>query len=284
MEATIFDHEKHKRILVVNDDGIEAPGLKSLVKELLKKNFDVRVVAPAEEKSAQSHSITIHSLIVVEPFHFESRELESIIAFKVHGTPADCVKIALSKLLNDWKPHLLLAGINRGNNAGMNVIYSGTVACALQGTIKGVPSAALSLDHPVTYPSQQDEWPYDLAAHLAIPLVNTILDQKLPDGVFLNINFPNVLPSQVLGLKITRQGTSRFEEEFLQQESSKGKQVYLVKGRMKIMDTKEDFDTFALRKGWITITPLSWASDVFESEWVSQELHSWPIFNNSEHK
>eukprot|EP01114_Cavostelium_apophysatum_P015856 TRINITY_DN4405_c0_g1_i2.p1 TRINITY_DN4405_c0_g1~~TRINITY_DN4405_c0_g1_i2.p1 ORF type:complete len:167 (+),score=13.36 TRINITY_DN4405_c0_g1_i2:90-590(+) len=136
-----------KNILVVNDDGIEAPGLKALVAAILARNadsskpftFDVRVFAPAEEQSAKSHSITVHGNIVVKVHHFQEPALAAVKAKKVYGTPADCSKLALNPQVfgTEFMPNIVLSGINRGNNAGFNVQYSGTVAAATEATLLG---------------------------------------------------------------------------------------------------------------------------------------------------
>eukprot|EP01118_Nematostelium_gracile_P004502 TRINITY_DN15270_c0_g1_i1.p1 TRINITY_DN15270_c0_g1~~TRINITY_DN15270_c0_g1_i1.p1 ORF type:complete len:287 (-),score=70.04 TRINITY_DN15270_c0_g1_i1:86-907(-) len=269
-----MEQPERKRILLVNDDGIDAPGLVELPRVLIS-HYDVRVVAPAVEKSAQSHSITIHNVLIVEKHLYGSPELANIFSYRVHGSPADCVKIALGKILEDWDPQLIISGINKGNNAGSNVSYSGTVAAAMEGVINRKKAIALSLDHPKTYPSKEDKWPYDMSARLALPIIDKIINQVIPEDFLLNINFPNCEENQVKGIKITKQGTSRFVEEFITQEFSAEKQIYFVKGRMQISDSEDIYDTVALRQGWMTITPLTRKVDIFQSEWVQNELKNW---------
>jgi len=259
-----------KKVLVTNDDGINAQGLHALVHELHAQNkYDIRVCAPEKEQSAVSHAVTVRKPLYAEAV--ELPNLSSVKAFSISGTPADCVRLALlSNIIDGFKPDIVLSGINRGNNCGFNVVYSGTVGGALEGAIFGIPSVALSLNHPATYPSPNDIWRFDVAAQEAIPIIDEILarssDGSYPflNSIVINVNFPSVaVKEEIKGVKLTKQGVSRFKEEFFEDTKSQGaRRCYKMKGVMRLMDPDDTYDTFAMDAGWITLTPIGARSDL----------------------
>jgi len=288
MEGTVNRQEK-KKILVVNDDGIEAPGIKELLLHLINaKKYNIRVIAPSTEQSAKSHSISIHGCLEAEPYQYSSEPLSSLIAYRVFGTPVDCVKLALAKLLDGFKPDLVISGINKGNNAGLNTLSSGTVGAAVEARVKGLNAVAFSLDHPATYvsgtPHLQDNWNYPLAAKKGLSIIEDILHHNVFEGVLLNVNFPNVrTEEEIKGFKKTRQGWSGWTDVYMEGPKQGEKRSFVIKGLVNLKDESNEYDTFAMRNGWITVTPLGVHFDPYHlSDYVKcfTDLDSWSIFKN----
>ncbi len=232
------------RILVSNDDGIYADGLRALVKEL-RKEHEVHVVAPEYEQSAIGHAITIHSPLRVHKVY----EGDSFFGYAVGGTPADCVKIALKSLLN-FTPDMVISGINQGGNYATNIIYSGTVSAATEGRICGIPSFAVSYNHFEKKEGFKD------AAQYAASIVQEVHALSLPANVFLNINYPDLPKEKVKGVKITPQGSSRFVEEFEKRKDPRGNDYYWMAGEMETGDNDINTDYHFIKEGYITITPV----------------------------
>lgn len=240
-----------KQILVTNDDGLSAPGLTTLVQELRRSGrYELRVVAPQREQSGVGHCITLH-----EPLYAEAAELPGelapVPAFKVSGTPADCVKLAITNLFPEFKPDLVLSGINRGPNVGMNVLYSGTVAGALEACINGLPALALSLEEP-----RQGLWHFALASELSLPLIEAVLERGLPPWTALNVNIPNRPQRDLRGRRLTRQGLSGFQEYYVEEGPEGPRRRFRLEGTLRYRDEDEEIDAVALRAGWISVTPL----------------------------
>jgi len=299
-------------VLVVNDDGIHAPGLHSLLKKLLHafprvdgKDDGVRKVnffvsCPEREMSASSHSVTVRNPIFVEPIELPG-ELSVLKSFAVSGTPVDCVRMAIctdifcesessgSSSSSDhlpvykFKPDLVLSGINRGNNAGLSIVYSGTVAGAREAAIMGFPSIALSLDHAPTYPSDQDKWDYDMAADLSLPIINHMLDsvekKEVPQNFFLNVNIPNVTHvSEIQGVKLTTQSLqTKWIESYREITSSRGyRREFLLSG-IPISESNVNSDGGALSKNYVSVTPLHLSSSVIDSPFLPA-MKGWSVF------
>jgi 5'-nucleotidase len=252
-------NEKKPYILVTNDDGINAPGINALVLQL-RKIGDVIVVAPDTERSAVGHAITLSDPLRV--VNFSKNGIWS--GFGVSGTPADCVKIAVNALL-DRKPDIIVSGINLGSNTGINVIYSGTVSAATEGTILGIPSIAISL---TTYIDPIFETPGKFARNI----VKLVLEKGLPDGTLLNINVPNLYESEIKGIAITRQGRARFAEVFDKRIDPKNKVYYWLAGSKEEMQEAEDVDDEAIKRNEISITPIKY--DLSDYEFM-RELKNW---------
>ncbi len=232
-------------ILLCNDDGIQASGIISMAKQLSKIG-KVTVAAPDSERSAASNSLTLSSPLRVQKTDFPA-EVEN--AYAISGMPADCAKIALSTLL-ETKPDIVVSGINRGPNMCVDVFYSGTVAAAFEGAFKGILAFSVSLD---SFDSGAD---FDLAAERAAKTIKKLFDQKVPTGHVYNINLPNIPADELKGTKITRQGKVDYREKYIRREDPYGKPYYWIQGNPEIVDEDDDCDIVAVKKGFISITPL----------------------------
>lgn len=251
------------RILLTNDDGIHAPGLAALAKEI-KKIADVIIVAPATEMSAVGHAITLSDPLRVNEYFIDSK----FFGYAVRGTPADCVKIAYWALLQDQpKPDLLISGINLGSNTGINTIYSGTVSAATEGAILKIPSIAISLT-TFTKPD------FSIAAEFARNLVPVVMRQTLPTGVYLNVNIPAVPQDQIRGVQITRQGMANYRERFHIQQDPRGQKFYWLTGEKETIEIDEDVDDRAILQNKITITPVHYDMTCYA---FIPELKKWNI-------
>jgi 5'-nucleotidase len=231
------------RILVSNDDGIHAPGIRALY-DAVKDLGDVHVVAPEAERSAVGHAITLTDPI-------KTRAIQRDGAFfgrAVDGTPADCVKLAVYALL-EKKPDIVISGINLGPNAGISVIYSGTVSAATEGTILGIPSMAVSLNTFV-----DPHW--ETAAHYARAFATKIAASGLPPETLLNVNVPNVPLSEVRGVRVTKMGRSRFVETFDRRTDPRGNVYYWMDGVLEMLGAKQGTDLEALEENFVSITPI----------------------------
>ena len=234
------------RILLTNDDGYQAVGIKKLYDELIKI-AEVVMIAPERENSAVGHAITVFEPIKV----FELKEGEKIYGYAVNGTPADCVKLGLVAIYKK-KPDLVISGINAGPNTGTNIIYSGTVSAATEGTIFGIPSIAISI-------SIRNSLEIKFAAEFTARLAKTIHKRKLPAGTLLNVNIPALPKEQIKGVKITRQGESKFKEVFLKRIDPLGRTYYWLDGGEDVyIDKDEDIDAIALKNGFVSITPITY--------------------------
>jgi len=233
------------RILLTNDDGIYAPGLWALYREL-RDDFEVRIVAPEVEMSAVGHAITLASPLRVR----EIRRNGAFYGYGVSGTPADCVKIAVQEIL-DTPPDVVLSGINLGANVGVNVLYSGTVSAATEGAFFGIRSAAISLN-------TRKEPDFDFAACFSREIIGFMQRQGLRHGTALNVNIPALPPERIAGVSITRQGVGRFRERFERRVDPRGNVYYWLSGETPSEDEARDADTAALKRDMITITPISY--------------------------
>ena len=230
-------------VLVSNDDGIDAAGIQALVRALVGLGT-VAVVAPFEEQSAVGHGITVRMPMRAHEWTFRG-DLEAVWARAVTGTPADCVKIAVQKLL-PRPPDLVVSGINHGPNTAVNVIYSGTVSAATEAAILGVP--ALAVSHGEWRPES-----FDAAGRVARDMAERVLTDGLPPGVLLNVNVPGGEPR---GMRTTRQARSRWEERFEERRDPMDRPYYWLGGRFVDLDDGADTDTAAVAAGFVSVTPL----------------------------
>jgi 5'-nucleotidase len=252
---------KKLRILVSNDDGIDAPGIEALVKEL-KKLGEVIVVAPDKQRSAVGHAITMNYPLRVSKFQRNG----AFFGYAVEGTPADCVKLAIRSLL-ETKPDLLVSGINHGSNTAINIIYSGTVSAATEGTILGIPSIAVSL---TTW--QEPDFRY--AAKFSRKLAAFVAEHGLPDGTLLNVNVPAVDEKHIKGVRVTRQGKTRWDDTFEVRLDPNNKEYYWLKGSLEVMDHAADTDEIAVMNNFISVTPIYYDLTDYA---VLQKMKSWDI-------
>lgn len=233
-------------ILITNDDGVYAPGIKHLWK-VLSKFADLIVVAPATEQSAVSLSITIRHPLRIEKVEWPSTEEAQI--WSINGTPADCVKLALGVILPS-PPKLIVSGINRGTNAGRNVLYSGTCAAIVEGTMHNIPGVAFSVfDY-----SNPD---YENADSYILPIVQYILENPLPSGTFLNVNFPKKSEGKIKGIRLAKQGKEYWVENPEHREHPmEGSSYYWLGAKLAEFPEEEDSDIALLKEGYATAVPI----------------------------
>lgn len=236
---------RRPRILVCNDDGIDAPGIIALARAL-RPLGEVTVVAPDKQQSAVGHAITMNYPLRVSRVHRNRR----FFGLAVEGTPADCVKLAVRTLLPE-KPDLVVSGINHGSNTAISIIYSGTVSAATEGTILGIPSIAFSL---TTY----DRPDFRFAAEFAFTLSSHVLKRGLPPSTLLNVNIPAVAKKDIRGVKITRQGKSFWDDTFEVRRDPNNKEYYWLTGELEVLDHAEDTDQIAVMNNFVSITPIQY--------------------------
>lgn len=259
-----------KRILLTNDDGLASPGLTTLVHELLRTGlYDLRVAAPSAEQSGVGHCITLHQPLYAEAVTLPD-SLSGVPAFKVDGTPADCVKLAITNLFPGFEPDLVISGINRGPNVGINTLYSGTVAGALEACINGLPAVALSLDVP-----QNGIWHFALASELCVPLIAAALERGIPEWTALNINIPNKPQSEIRGTRLTRPGRSGFKEYYIEEPCAAPRRRFRLEGTMLYRDQDLGVDAVALGKNWISVSALGLSMNDVAAQ---RTLAGWSIF------
>jgi 5'-nucleotidase len=252
---------KRLRILVSNDDGIDAPGLYALAQEV-GKVADVTVVAPDKQQSAVGHAITMNYPLRMVPF----RKNNEFFGYAVEGTPADAVKLGVSILMKT-PPDLILSGVNHGSNTAVNILYSGTVSAATEGTILGIPSIAISL---TTY--QEADFSY--AAGFASRLAQIVARNGLPEGTLLNVNVPAVPESEIRGVMVTKVGHSRWQDTFDIRRDPANREYFWLTGRMDVTDTDEDADQIAVRNKYVSVTPIRY--DL--TDWkMMKEMSVWRI-------
>ena len=230
-------------ILVTNDDGIYSSGILALWKAM-KEIGTVTVVAPKTEKSAASHSITISEPIRIE----KCKSPDGLEGYGIYGTPADCVKIAVN-VLCEQLPDIVVSGINSGENVGNNIIYSGTVSAATEGTICNIPSIAFSL-------ASQKYNDYNYCALITKKVVNAVLQNGLPKGTLLNVNIPPLSEDKIKGVKVTKQGHVYFKDRFEKREDPRGRQYYWMTGESVNPTDEANLDSTVLENGYVSITPI----------------------------
>ncbi len=234
------------RILLTNDDGVYAPGLRALRAEL-RQLGDVTVVAPATEQSAVGHSITLLTPLVVQEIQDEEQQF---LGWAVEGRPADCVKLALMELLPE-PPDVLISGLNAGANVGINVLYSGTVAAAVEGAFFRRTSIAVSLEY--TKPKPLD---FPRAAALARGVISQIIAQKPPAGSLFNVNIPSLERGPVRGIRVVPQDVAPYVERFDRRVDPRGRVYFWSTPHFDCPEPHPDTDVTALEEGYITVTPL----------------------------
>ncbi len=235
---------KKPLILVTNDDGVDAPGLKSLIKSLNKIGKLV-VVSPEEPQSGMGHAITMKTPIRYKKLH-ASPEID---IYSCNGTPVDCVKISADKIITE-KPDLLLSGINHGVNSSINVIYSGTMAAAIEGAMLNIPSAGFSL---CDYSADAD---FSATGKYVRVIAENIIKYGLPDGVCLNVNIPAVKSREIKGMKICRQANGYWDEGYEEEIGPAKKKYYWIRGTFIYTDKGKDTDVWALSNNYVSVVPI----------------------------
>ncbi|MEZ4801856.1 MAG: 5'/3'-nucleotidase SurE [Gelidibacter sp.] len=254
---------KKPLILVTNDDGITAPGVRALI-EVMNELGDVIVVAPDSPQSGMGHAITINSTLFVEKVKVDKGTQKE---YSCSGTPVDCVKLAVKEIIGR-RPDLCVSGINHGANSSINVIYSGTMSAALEAGIEGIPAIGFSL---CDYNWNANFGPAKL--HVKT-IVENVLKHGLPDGVVLNVNIPNLPKKQIKGIKICRQAKANWEEEFDKRKNPQGRDYYWLTGKFVNLDSGEDTDEWALEQGYISVVPVQFD---LTAHHAMQHLNSWKL-------
>lgn len=247
-------------ILITNDDGITAPGIKALV-AAVRHLGRVVVVAPDSPQSGMGHAITIG-----KPLRLDKVEMfDGIDSWQCSGTPADCVKLARDKILHE-KPDICLSGINHGANHSINVIYSGTMSAAMEAAIEGIPSIGLS---SLDFSFDAD---FTIASKVAAELAERMLSQPLPDHILLNVNIPVVKAAAYKGLKVCRQANGKWDEQFVHRKDPRGRDYYWMVGKFINRDEAGGTDIEALSQGYASIVPVTIDfTDRTTKEWLEQE-------------
>lgn len=233
-------------ILLSNDDGINAPGLLAIAKELSKIGT-LYVAAPCSERSASSSALSIITPIKAIPVEFP---IDRVCAYSISGTPADCVKLGLTTLFEDVKFDLVVSGINKGGNMAVDTFYSGTVAAALEGAFKNILSVAVSLN------SFCPKACYETAAISAIECIDKLTKNNMPKNKVYNINVPNIKKDEIKGIKITKGGKVDYFEKYQLCTNPLNLPFYWLKGDLTIMDDDLNTDVVAVKEGYISITPV----------------------------
>ncbi|UJH66309.1 5'/3'-nucleotidase SurE [Allomuricauda sp. SCSIO 65647] len=252
-------------ILVTNDDGITAPGLRALI-VVMKEIGDVVVVAPDSPQSGMGHAITIDNTLYSTRMVVD-KENGAPAEYSCSGTPADCVKLALQELL-DRRPDICVSGINHGSNSSINVIYSGTMSAAIEAGIEGVPAIGFSLcDYG---------WDADFQPSLKFvkKIVSETLKNGIPKGTVLNVNIPKTNGTLPNGIKVCRQARANWKEKFDKRTSPSGKEYYWLTGEFELLDKGQDTDEWALANGFISIVPTQF--DLTAHHAIPQ-LNNWTL-------
>lgn len=252
-------------ILVTNDDGINAPGIRNLV-EAVKGLGKIVVVAPDKPQSGMGHAITIGVPLRLHRVHV----FEDIESYQCSGTPVDCVKLAVDKVLHQ-KPDICVSGINHGANHSINVIYSGTMSAAVEAAIESIPSVGFSL---LDYALEAD---FRAARHHARIIVEQMLKNPPDKHCVLNVNFPIATPEEIKGVKICRQAYAKYEEDFLERLDPGGRKYYWLTGEFVNFDEGTDTDVWALANKYVSVVPVQF--DLTNYKLKQQIENTWNIFS-----
>lgn len=233
------------KILVTNDDGITAPGIAALI-EVAKEFGEVLIVSPDSPQSGQGHAITIYDPIRLTKVDY----FPGLEAYKCSGTPVDCVKLAKNVLLNDVKPDLCVSGINHGGNAGVNILYSGTMSAAMEASIEGIPSIGFSL---LDFSKDAD---FTAAKHYARLIIKAVLENDLVEAKLLNVNIPHLPLSEIKGIKVCTQANAMWVEDYVEGQDPRGGKYYWLAGKFEDRDPENHGgDVRALNTGYVSVVP-----------------------------
>lgn len=236
------------KILISNDDGIHATGIRALM-EKLSTEHEVYVIAPDRERSATGHALTLHKPLRVDEIELDIKVKK---AWETTGTPGDCIKIGINSIL-DFKPDLVVSGINHGPNLGSDVLYSGTVSAAIEGAVHGVPSIAMSLCNGKHYHLAD----FAYAAEFLLKFLPNIEMFDFPEKTMLNINVPAIEPKDITGIAITRMGTRMYTDDYEKRVDPRGKTYYWLAGEIIDKAGEDGTDIMAIRNNKISITPVT---------------------------
>lgn len=252
-------------ILVTNDDGITAPGVRALIR-MMNEIGEVYVVAPDKPQSGMGHAITVDATLFCEQVRLDDgpqRERE----WACSGTPVDCVKLAISKILPKM-PDLCVSGINHGANSSINVIYSGTMSAAVEAGIDGIPAIGFSL---CDFAYSAD---FDAAKMWIQKIVREAIERKMPKGMVLNVNIPKLPENELKGIKICRQARAVWEESYDERKDPRGRTYYWLTGKFQNLDKGDDTDESALEDGYLSVVPIQY--DMTAYHYIS-ELNRWEL-------
>lgn len=250
-------------ILVTNDDGISAPGIRALI-SVMEEIGDVTVVAPDSPQSATGHSITINNTLYLNKI---SGDKAKTLEYSCSGTPVDCVKFAVNEILK-MKPDICVSGVNHGSNSSINVIYSGTMSAAVEAGIEGIPAIGFSL---LDYDWNAD---FEQAKPFIKKIVQQVLANSLPEGTILNVNIPKLKTNEIKGIKICRQAKAIWKEKFDKRKTPFGRDYYWLAGDFVNLDKGQDTDEWALANGYISIVPVQFD---LTAHHAIQQLNSWEL-------
>lgn len=253
---------KKPLILVTNDDGITAPGIRALI-EVMTTIGEVYVVAPDSPQSGMGHAITINDALYCNKIEVVKGAVQ--IEYSCSGTPVDCVKIAINEVLKR-KPDLCVSGINHGSNSSINVIYSGTMSAAVEAGTLGIPSIGFSL---VDYSMEAN---FEPSKKFIERITRETLENGLPKGVVLNVNIPKLPEKEIKGIKICRQANAHWEENFDKRTNPLGRDYYWLTGKFVNEDKGEDTDEWALHNGFISVVPVQFD---LTAHHAIKDLNSW---------
>lgn len=255
---------KKPLILVTNDDGITAPGIRHLIK-LMKEIGVVVVVAPDSPQSGMGHAITVENPLYCDAVKLHKNESHK--EFSCSGTPADCVKIAKREILSR-KPDICVSGINHGSNSAINVIYSGTMSAAVEAGTSGIPAIGFSL---LDSSMNAD---FEPTSKFVKNITKNVLKNGLPKGVVLNVNFPKLPEKDIKGIRICRQAKAHWKERFEKRTNPKGREYYWPIGEFVNEENGEDTDEWALKNAYVSVVPTQY--DLTAHETI-KELNTWNI-------
>lgn len=254
---------KKPLILVTNDDGISAPGIRTLI-GIMKEIGEVVVVAPDKPQSATGHAITINNTLYINKIDIDVDVPEE---YSCSGTPVDCVKLAVHEILGK-KPDICVSGINHGSNSSINVIYSGTMSAAVEAGIEGIPAIGFSL---LDYSWEAD---FEAARNFIKKITLETLKNKLPKNVVLNVNIPKLPESEIKGIKVCRQANAMWVETFDKRTNPQGRDYYWLTGEFVNEDKGEDTDEAALENGYISIVPVQFD---LTAHHAIKEINTWKL-------
>jgi 5'-nucleotidase len=255
--------KKKPLILVTNDDGISAPGIRALI-SVMKQLGEVVVVAPDSPQSATGHAITINSTLYINKIDIDP-DLET--EYSCSGTPVDCVKFAVNEILHR-KPDLCVSGVNHGSNSSINVIYSGTMSAAVEAGIEGIPAIGFSL---LDYNWNAD---FEPIKPFIKKITEQVLENGLPEGVILNVNFPKLKEKDIKGIKVCRQAKAMWVESFDKRTNPMGRDYYWLGGKFVNLDNGEDTDEWALANGYVSMVPVQFD---LTAHHAIQGLNGWEL-------
>jgi len=231
-------------ILVTNDDGVYAPGIKKLV-EIVSKIGTPIILAPDSPQSGKGHAITLEEPLWVKP----TKEFPGLDAFKCSGTPVDCVKLAKSTIFKDRQIDLCVSGINHGSNAAINILYSGTMSAAMEASLEGIPSIGFS------YMDVSFEADFTQSGDYILKIIKDVLENNTKKDLLLNVNIPKLKKEEIKGIKICKQGKAMWTEDFRESKDPRGRTYYWMTGAFIDDKPDQDTDIWALQNGYISVVP-----------------------------